>query len=605
MDSSSPPVAVPTSTPNLPMNFGIPFDNPVSFVLFLVCLVSGICLVYLFCEKKFAERSSTETVDYADQLLPPHLATREEYTKGFLIYFGLMATSVLVLSLIGPRGLALLGISAAKDIDQAFVPIVVAFMLVGLLGNVPGLLAIENRLRTFAHERAYIPAAARAIAQRLATADFNFSAYGGDVLHEPEMRGVEPADFTRSRCTLEHDWARLACLVYEEKSRRMAGRMDGLDANLLRDYGKDLDAIENAKKSMEPDVALYRERRQNDKFYTDDALRRAIRDNLYKLYILLGCAVRLNTQPHSEIERELNQFGFRLDRVTPASENGNGDLNLVGLSIAAIGVLVLGFAATEVGLLGLWTRTFAFPQNHYQPFVDLVSTLIPHVLAIMMADLVRSRAIKKGTWFRRGTDAIGANYVRVALVCGFTGYIGLVLWGFAQVEKVTAVGLRIDAPYALLAMATGGFYVYHLDNVERKRRPSRLWEVGCQAIVTGLCGLVAATVSFELILGDAMMAIDRIILTAVYGAAVGLVLGWYVPKAAAAKFDPLADSRDERVRALEIKALAQFGNSTAATNWLDKPNPVLGQKSPRVAAADVDGFERAISLLQGPQELAV
>ena len=603
MDSSSTPLANPTAAPNLPMHFGIPFDNPVSFVLFLVCLVSGMCLVYLFCEKKFAERSSTETVDYVDQLLPPQFAKREEYTKGFLIYFGLMAISVLVLSLIGPRGLALLGISAAKDIDQAFVPIVVAFLLVGLLGNVPGLLAIENRLRTFAHERAYIPAAARAIAQLLVTADFNFFAFGGVVLQEPEMRGVEPADFTRSRCTLEHDWARLACLVYEQKSRRMVGRMDGLDANLLRDYGKDLDAIENAKKSMEPDVALYREKRRNDKFYTDDALRRAIRDNLYKLYILLGCAVRLNQQPHSDIERELNQFGFRVDRVTSPLGKGNGDLNLVGLSIAAVSVLMLGFAGTELGLLGLWTPTFAFPKEHYQPFVDLVSTLIPHVLAIMMADLVRRRAIRKGRWFQRGTHA--ANYVRVAFVCGLAGYIGLVLWGFAQVEKVTAVGLRIDAPYALLAMATGGFYAYHLDNVEKNRRPSRLWEVGSQAIVTGLCGLVAATVSFDLILGQPLMAIDRIILTAVYGAAVGLVLGWYIPKAAAAKFDPLADSKDERVRTLEIRALAQFGNSTAATNWLDKPNPLLGQKSPRVAAADVDGFERAVTILQGPQELAV
>jgi hypothetical protein len=603
VDSPSTPLAGPTAAPNLPMKFGIPFDDPFSFLVFLLCLVFGIGLVYLFCKKKFAERSGTETVDYADQLLPPHLATREEYTKGFLIYFGLMATSVLVFSLIGPRGLASLGFSAAKDIDQALVPIVVAFMLVGLLGNVPGLLAIENRLRSFAHERAYIPAAARAIAQRLAAADFNFSAYGGDVLHQPEMRGVEPTDFTHSRHTLEHHWARLACLVYEEKSRRTDGRMNGLDANLLRDYAKDLDAIENAKKSMESDIALYREKRRNDKFHTDDALRRAIHDNLYKLYILLGCAVRLNKQQHSDIERELNQFGFRLDHVTSGPATGNGDAILVGLSIAAISVLVLGFAATEIGFLGLWARTFAFPREHYQPFVDLVSTLIPHALAIMMADLVRRRAIKKGTWFRRGTDDIGANCVRVALVCGFTGYIGLVLWGFAQVEKVTAVGLRIDAPYALLAMATGAFYVYHLDNVEKNRRPSRPWEVGSQAIVTGLCGLVAAMVSFDLIPG-AVMPIDRIILTAVYGAAVGFALGWYIPKTAGVKFDPPAD-REERVRTLEIEALAQFGNSTAATDWLDKPNPLLGQKSPRLAAADVDGFECAIRLLQGPQELAV
>ena len=118
----------------------------------------------------------------------------------------------------------------------------------------------------------------------------------------------------------------------------------------------------------------------------------------------------------------------------------------------------------------------------------------------MVADLIRSRAIKNGTWFRR---AISANYVRVAVACGLAGYAGLVLWGLAQVRALTPDGLLIDAPYALLAMATGGFYVYHLDNAEMHRRPSRLWEVGSQTIVTGMCGLIAASVSFELILGGA------------------------------------------------------------------------------------------------------
>ena len=313
MDSPSTPVVDPMTRPNLPMKFGIPFDDPVSFAVFLLCLVLGIGLVYLFCKQKFAERKSNGSVDYADQLLPAHLATHEEYAKGFLIYFGLMATAVLMFSLIGPRGLVSLGFTAAKDIDEGLVPIAVAFMLVGLMGNVPGLVAIENRLRTFAYELAYIPAAARATAQRLAAADFNFSAYGGDVLNQPEMRGVEPTDFRPSCRTLEHHWARLACLVYEEKSRRMAGSLEGLDANLLRDFAKDLEVIENAKKSMEADVSLYREKRRNDKFHTDDGLHRAILDNLYKLYILLGCAVRLNRQPHNDIERALNSAGFQAD----------------------------------------------------------------------------------------------------------------------------------------------------------------------------------------------------------------------------------------------------------------------------------------------------
>jgi hypothetical protein len=67
------------------------------------------------------------------------------------------------------------------------------------------------------------------------------------------------------------------------------------------------------------------------------------------------------------------------------------------------------------------------------------------------------------------------------------------------------------------------------------------------------------------------------------------MLAWYIPKTAAAKIDPLADARDERIRMLEAKALARFGNSAAATYWLERSNLALGNKSQRTAAADVDG----------------
>jgi uncharacterized protein (DUF2384 family) len=603
MDSPSTLPIQPSVTPTLPMQFGVSLDDPWSFILFVASLTAAFGLVYLFCRQKFDERSSTGTDDYANQLLPRQLATHAEYSKGFLVYFGTMVATVLLLSLIGPKNLAAVGIPLSKDLSYVVVPIAVSLVLVGLMPTVPVLLEIEKWLRKYAHERAYIPAAARATAQRLAAADFDFAAYGGDVLHQPEMRGVEAADFTRSRRSLEHDWARLSCLVYEQKSRRLAGLMDWLDSDLLRDYANDLDIIEGMKKSMEADVAAYRAEKAKNPSYTNEALRRAIRDNLYKLYILLGCAVRLKKQPHGDVDAALSQFGFRLCHMM--SPPGNNDLKLVGLSIVAVSVLLLGFGATELGFLGLWAPSLVYPQKLYQPFIDTASTLVPHCVAIMTADMIRGRAIKNGSWFRAvGQDRRDvANYVRVAVMCGLAGYVGLILWGFAF-QSLTAQGLLIDAPNVLLAIATGSFYVYHLDNVEMNRRPSRLSEVASQTVVTGICGFIAASVSFELILGAASKATDRIILTAAINAAVGFVLAWYIPKAAEAKFDPLAEARNERVRMLEAKALARFGNSAAATDWLEKPNLALGNKSPRTAADDVDGFEHAISLLQGPQGLA-
>src|ERR1700694_2446964 len=82
------------SAPSLPMQFGVPLSQ-LSF-LFFGCLGVAIWLVYAFCQKRFAERSVTESSDWIYQLLPRQLATREEYSKGFLIYFGTLAALVVL-----------------------------------------------------------------------------------------------------------------------------------------------------------------------------------------------------------------------------------------------------------------------------------------------------------------------------------------------------------------------------------------------------------------------------------------------------------------------------------------------------------------------------
>src|SRR5213083_1145437 len=119
--------------PTLPMQFGVSLDDPWSFMLFMASLIASIGLVYLFCRQKFDERSSTGTDDYANQLLPRQLATHEEYSKGFLVYFGTMVATVLVLSLIGPNNLVALGVPLPKDLSPGAVPIAVALILVGLM----------------------------------------------------------------------------------------------------------------------------------------------------------------------------------------------------------------------------------------------------------------------------------------------------------------------------------------------------------------------------------------------------------------------------------------------------------------------------------------
>ena len=588
--------------PTLPMKLGVPLDQ--MSLLFFAAVGTAIWLVYVFCQRKFAERSVTRSGDFIYQLLPRQLATREEYSQGFLIYFGSMALMVVLLSLLGANNLEQLGIAVPKQLGYVGVPLAIAFVLMGALPNVPGLMLIETFLRQFAHERAYIPDAARATAERLAAADFDFTSYQGETLQSPEMRGVESADFMRSRHTLEHSWARLCCLVFVQKSYRMEGLTDSLDAGLLRDYQSDLELIESQKKSFETQVAAYRVARQSDPYYTDEGLRVRIVENLHKLYILLGCAVRLKTEPNDDIDSALRPFGFKLNRAK--RPQCTGDLKLVSLTAIAVSTTLLGLAAAGLGQLGLWAMSPVYPQTVLQPFLDAASTLVPHATAIMIADLLRRRAVNKGSWFAasgRRQRANGANYIRVAVVCGVAGYLGLILWGLTQ-GPPTLDSFKIEIPNALLAMVTGGFYVYHLDNAEIGQRPSRAWELGSESVLTGLCGLIAACATWQIILGAAAAAVDKIILTTAINAAVGFALAWYIPQAAAAtRYDPLADASKERVRALETAAQVRLGDS--APIWLDQEHPALGGTSPRTAAAaDVDGFECAISLLQGPRALA-
>jgi hypothetical protein len=225
----------------------------------------------------------------------------------------------------------------------------------------------------------------------------------------------------------------------------------------------------------------------------------------------------------------------------------------------------------------------------------------------MLADFVRRRAIKKGRWFSTSGPMKSnniANYIRVALASGVAGYVGLILWGLGQ-QVPTSDGFMIEAPFALLAMVTGGFYVYHLDNAQVCTRPSRSWEVGSQTVLTGVCGLIATCATGELIFGSAGMIIDKIVLATMVNAIVGLALAWYIPQAAAAtRSNPLSAASEERVRTLQTAAKARLGADSGAV-WLDETHPGLSNRSPRVAAVlSVEGFESAMELLQGPRGLA-
>jgi hypothetical protein len=73
--------------------------------LIFVRLFAAIRRVHLFYRKKFDERGPSGSEDLIYDLPPRQLATSEEYSKGFRVYFGFIALIVLMLSLVRPENL--------------------------------------------------------------------------------------------------------------------------------------------------------------------------------------------------------------------------------------------------------------------------------------------------------------------------------------------------------------------------------------------------------------------------------------------------------------------------------------------------------------------
>jgi uncharacterized protein (DUF2384 family) len=572
----------------------------------LACLALGLVVLALHSHAKFAETTiRPASGDYIAQFLPRYLATREEYARALIGYLASMGLILVVMSIIGRP---LLEVLTDKELAAKYAPVAplgFALLLIGVLPNIPWLQNLEWLLRSFWHERAYIPQAARAAADTLRACAFDFSGYRGrEVLDAADMRGVEAGDFSAPRASIEHGWARLSCLCHELQQRRHTGELAPLDPELIERFASDLDAIAAARRAMIPDIAAYRAA-AGSASYDTEPLHTALTTALRRLYILIGCAVRVRLRRSEDANTTFRSFGFEVPPSTAAS--GNQDVILLGLFGMTVPVLLVAFAAVEISELAKahkwWEVSPRFLVNTgFLPFVWALSAAIVHGAAIVTAELIRTHRVHNGTWFAGlgGEPQINvAQYVRVGLVCAFTG--GIALYVCTLVTEHPTVKLAIALlPFMTLPAATGAFYAWHLDNAELGVRPPRRIEIGLQASVTALCGLVgtAAWVSLPQF-GDHA---DFVVLVALTGAVVGAALAACLPVAAAnrRRRDPQVIARNARIATLRAAALAHFGSASQAEAWLAQPHPELGNLTPLAAAADVELCVKAQGLLHRP-----
>jgi hypothetical protein len=566
---------------------------------FVLALVFSIGVVFLFSLQKFGEPTCPrDENDPTTQMLPKYLATREQYSRAHMLYVSIMVLAVVLLSLLGPRVMGLGG----KDIPeaQAALPLFAALVLVGALPNVPWLQDLEKALRRFAHQRAFIPNAARADAARLMNAEFDFSRFREpETLNSPAMRGVNPKDFDRPRSSLEYNWARLSCLVFQIREVRNGGGTGPLDDELLKSYANDVDQIVLRRKAMEEDVAEYRRKKAKDSTYAHDELHRRIMTALSQLYVLLVCGVRLRSG--GDIAQALVPFGFRMP---PCQAPRNSNLVVVGFGVIA----AAAFAVVQISLwagqlarnLGLWMPSGYFPAKYFEPFLWTASILLVHGTAVAVADRMRTRRINRGTWFafaEAGRQRIAANYLRVALASSIAGYLALLAWG-VLFEPLSLELAQKQAPYALLPAVTGAFFAFHLDCAELGTRSRRILEVAPQALATGFCGFIAANAWLSQV-GVSASVFDLPVLVALLNGIVGAALGWYVPDAAETRRESRMSASDDRLVLLKAEALRNFDDDELAGRRPARTNAEIADQPAASAAGNALAFDKAHRLLQG------
>lgn len=573
--------------------------DPNGLLYFGIALVVASVIVGLQCWRKFDEPTEPrDDDDLITQFLPHDLASPKEYSYGLLTYIISMIAVSAALSVLGPPVLKLFALQT--PIALGATPVVVALAIGGLLPNVPVLKDIEINIRRFAHARAFIPGAARATADRLTTAGFDFSQYRDpEVSGSEEMHGVEPADFEAQRGSIEYNWARLCCLCYALRVREDE-ETETLDRRLLKSYRSDLNSVYDRRATLEVQIARLRANSADAGLRPD--LRLKIRDALQKLYVFIGCSARLRDSNRSQIDAALADFGFELEPVAGEAPDGHGDVMIVGLAVMGASVWLICYIASELGKLHLWNTSPYFPSKPFDPFVWAFSTILAQGAAILTADRIRRIMIKNGKWYDRDGEAPkrrAANYIKVGAACAVVGYIVLLAWGIALQPATWAMAQGALA-YAFMPAMTGAFYAVHLDNVELNSRPARLFEIAPQAILTSFAGAAASDVWISL--GDTIWpaGMDFVILVAMIGFAVGASLAWYIPRTAVRRnYDPLRAARENRVRQIMALATPRFSTPEDADRWLRTATPKLRNQSPITALSEARNYEEVLRLVNG------
>jgi hypothetical protein len=572
---------------------------------FLLALILGGVVVMLFANECFNKPTyDQDENDPATQFLPKYLATHQEYSIALLMYVTSLELSFLVLSLIGPKTFVEIGLLKNTSVSYEAFPLWVALVLTGLIPNLPVLKEIERKIRKIFHAKAFIPDGAKKTANALAGASFDFSLYKTpDVLNSGVFHCVDEADFDRSHTSLEYRWARTCALMYRlQRIERAAENAEDIDDQVFIVCRKEFEVLKIAFRALDGRIHNYKEGQSNNETVNDE-LDAELGAFLRRLYVFIGCAVRLSHQTPQEIDGALNRLGFKLRHSDEIRIDWN--IFIVGLPMMALFVFVATLFAPD--LFEGYPQVKYLPATSHDAFKCASSALLFHSAAAITAIRLRSRWLQDNRWISVWNGAPdGARpldrYILVALAAATSGYFALVCYQLLIYPPSWQI-LVSALWWSPLAGLTGFFIAYYFDN-KTANWMQRVTEPIVQAAVMGCVAYFIAQERLPAFKAAAAISgqheTDQAFLFFIAGIAalIGFSLGAYLPQQQR-KREQIA-YRD-RVNRVTWEAQSVFNDTNEAQRWLETEQASLGGLKPVEVVRTEEGLNYVMDALAGLQ----
>jgi hypothetical protein len=412
-------------------------------------------------------------------------------------------------------------------------PLWVMVFLLGFYPHLPVLRQVEDRYRRWFHERAFIPAEAKALVNQLVAnpAFFKPDEKTTDKVIQKYGRGM-PEDWGRQRSNrLAGKWFQLVYLREKLELWRSNPEIERFVGHCEEDYAR----FQEQFRQLHLDVESFIEHHNgNGGKPADDAfsehmdqlkisIMRQIEKLLGRAYEFVACGILSTERIHSRRTATLNYFG-----LFPTYEPGMPIVLDIVLKNAVIVFLVASLTSTVY--IGYRQISSGRPLRPAMGLVWAVIALMMIGLCILGAVVVYRILTRKSRFAveSSGDTVVIGPFVHQCI--GFaTGYLCGWLVIFPYLSMATDKGFMYNLirslPWPLIPAITSAFIVYYLDVLPDKS--SRIKDAFRQGVATGVVGLIVSLWSFQSLL-DNLSSFIYIVST---GVLLGGAIGYFFPSA--------------------------------------------------------------------------